>query len=217
MGYIYCITNQVNGKQYVGKSTYSISKRFKEHCRDSRKKRCENRPLYRAMQKYGIENFAIEELIQCQDSELEHYEQLFIEQLGTYHSGYNATKGGDGSIRCNYDKIIDLYQTGLNMKEVAKELGCCEDTVRKVIHSNNIPTHSKLAVCRNISFRRVIQIDKNTGEEIRRFASTKDAGRWLVENGYTKDNAKGAAYKVSRCINGKSRSAFSFIWKPEEG
>ena len=61
MGYVYCITNLINGKQYVGKTTSTIEERFKEHCRDSRKERCSKRPLYDAMNKYGVENFKIEE------------------------------------------------------------------------------------------------------------------------------------------------------------
>lgn len=36
MGYIYCITNLVNQKKYVGKTIYSITERFKEHCSDSK-------------------------------------------------------------------------------------------------------------------------------------------------------------------------------------
>lgn len=67
MGYIYCITNLINGKRYVGKTAYSIEKRFKEHCSDFCKRRCEKRPLYDAMNKYGIENFIVEELEYVED------------------------------------------------------------------------------------------------------------------------------------------------------
>ena len=59
MAYIYQITNDINDKVYVGKTETSLEQRFKEHCKDSQTERCENRPLYRAMKKYGIEHFSI--------------------------------------------------------------------------------------------------------------------------------------------------------------
>lgn len=66
MAFIYVITNQINGKQYVGKTNLSsIEERFKEHKSDFKKRRCEKRPLYKAMNKYGVENFIIEQLEEC--------------------------------------------------------------------------------------------------------------------------------------------------------
>lgn len=59
MAYIYQIQNDVNGKLYVGKTEFSIEKRFKEHCKDAFKDRNEKRPLYSAMRKYGIEHFQL--------------------------------------------------------------------------------------------------------------------------------------------------------------
>ena len=33
-GFIYVITNTINNKQYVGKTTVDVKTRFNEHCRD---------------------------------------------------------------------------------------------------------------------------------------------------------------------------------------
>lgn len=35
MSYIYKITNKINKKLYIGKTEFSIEKRFKEHCSDA--------------------------------------------------------------------------------------------------------------------------------------------------------------------------------------
>ena len=53
------------------------------------------------MNKYGIENFIVEELCECDNEELSSYEIQYIEKYNTYSKGYNATKGGDG--RYTYD------------------------------------------------------------------------------------------------------------------
>ena len=69
MSFIYVITNDINNKQYVGKTNTSIEKRFKEHINDSKKERCEKRPLYNAMKKYGIEHFSVKEIEECSAEE----------------------------------------------------------------------------------------------------------------------------------------------------
>ena len=62
IGYIYKITNRLNQKAYIGKTIYTVEERWQEHIRDSKRDRCKDRPLYRAMNKYGIENFSIEQI-----------------------------------------------------------------------------------------------------------------------------------------------------------
>ena len=216
MAYIYCITNLINGKQYVGKTTYSITKRFKEHCQDCKKIRCEKRPLYDAMNKYGIENFVVKELIKCEVDELNSYEIMFIEKLNTYgHNGYNATKGGDGSILFDYNEIINLYRQGKSMIEVASIIHCCVDTVSKVVHLYNLPINKIIAgSCRQPKV--VIQLDKETKKELRTFNSVAEASHWLVDNGYTKKYSGGVRQKICNCCNGKAKSAYKFIWKYKE-
>ena len=61
------------------------------------------------MDKYGIENFIVEELCECANEELSSYEIQYIEKYNTYSNGYNATKGGDGVILFDYNLILKLY------------------------------------------------------------------------------------------------------------
>lgn len=124
MGYIYCITNIINNKRYVGKTLFTIQERFQEHCKDSRKERCEKRPLYDAMNKYGVENFIVEELEYVKDENiLSEREVYWIKELETYGSkGYNATKGGDGTQLYDYQEIIELYNMGYTCKKVAEKM-----------------------------------------------------------------------------------------------
>lgn len=212
MAYIYCITNRVNGKQYVGKTTESITKRFKEHCNDSKKERCEKRPLYDAMNKYGIENFIAEKLIQCEPDELDSYEKLFIEKLDTYNNGYNATKGGEGSILFDYKEIIKLYKEGKSMIEVATLVQCCYETVSKVIHMYEIPVNKIIAGSCNLP-KEVIQLSIDTEKELQSFKSVADAAHWLVNNGYAKKYSGGVRQKICNCCAGTLKTAYKFKWK----
>lgn len=60
MGYIYKITNNINSKVYIGQTIGTIEKRFNEHKRAAIKG-C-HYALHRAIKKYGIDNFSVEEI-----------------------------------------------------------------------------------------------------------------------------------------------------------
>ena len=70
LGFIYCISNYINSKKYIGQTHYSIQKRWQEHKYDSSRSRCINRPLYNAIKKYGIDNFYIEQIEEVSDEKL---------------------------------------------------------------------------------------------------------------------------------------------------
>lgn len=96
--FIYMITNIINNKAYIGYNASDVDRRWHEHKRDSKKNRFNNKLLYRAMNKYGIENF-IYERIEDNISDinfLKKREVFWINELNTTVNGYNMTRGGDG-------------------------------------------------------------------------------------------------------------------------
>lgn len=95
--YIYRITNKINGKIYIGKTT-NVEKRWKRHISDSKdKKRCFY--FQNAIIKYGKDNFIID-VLENVDSEETAFEleKKWVKILKTNKKqfGYNLTEGGDG-------------------------------------------------------------------------------------------------------------------------
>lgn len=92
MAHIYIITNKTNNKSYIGKTEHiDPNKRWQEHCQDYKRDYYKERPLYKAMNKYGLENFTFKILIKTKNPEID--EVLYIEKYNTYNKGYNATIG----------------------------------------------------------------------------------------------------------------------------
>ena len=97
---IYKITNKLNGKMYIGQTTHTIEWRWKRHIKAMQDGSQTN--LYKAMRKYGVENFTIEEI--CRTTSKEELNRLEIYYIGLYNStktGYNMTGGGDDNFMFN--------------------------------------------------------------------------------------------------------------------
>ena len=73
---IYLITNKVNGKKYVGQSI-DIEERWKDHIWASKKSKL---LIYRAMRKYGIDNFDFSILEECSIDKLDEREIYWIKK-----------------------------------------------------------------------------------------------------------------------------------------
>ena len=134
MAYIYVIENTINNKKYVGKTNFSIQKRFKEHLRDSKKNRKEKRPLYNAINKYGEENFSIRVLEEVSVELSAEREKYWINFFDSFNNGYNATIGGDGKTYLDYNKILSLFDnTLLSQREIAHQCNCSIDSVKNIV------------------------------------------------------------------------------------
>lgn len=207
MGYIYLITNLINSKKYVGKTTNTIKERWQEHCQDSQKERYEKRPLYDAFNKYGIENFKIEQLEYVKDdSKLSEREIYWINELQTYgRMGYNATKGGDGKILYDHNEIIELYNLGYTQKQIADKLGCIDETVRNVLKAHNIDSSK--------NYKESLLVDQFdlAGNYIQTFSNCSEAARYMLEIGKS-SNLNSATSGIQMCAKGKRKSACGYKW-----
>lgn len=137
---IYKITNLVNGKSYIGQSI-NIQKRFNAHKSIAFNKNDPkySYPLYRAIRKYGIENFSFEVLELCDSLELNDKEIYYIAKYKAHgKNGYNLDDGGyDGHyIKLSDDlvsEIIIRLKTSLdNSDKIGEDFGVTGRTIRSI-------------------------------------------------------------------------------------
>lgn len=100
IGYIYKITNQINGMFYIGKTKDTIENRYKSHLKQALKNKELNitsSRLYNALNKYGVDNFTIEQIEECSYEDLSEREIYWINKLDARNPdiGYNICKGGE--------------------------------------------------------------------------------------------------------------------------
>ena len=210
MGYIYKITNDINDKVYIGKTEFDIEKRFQEHCRDSLKDRNEKRPLYNAMNKYGIEHFKIEEIEQCND--IENREKYWIEYYDSYNNGYNATLGGDGKTLINYDLVVEKFKKGMTITEISNELHHDIGQLSKILKTKGI-TSGEIKEQSKTQRKSLIMLDKKTLQEIKSFNSVAEAAQYCIDNQLSKDTINGISAHISQCCNGIRKTAYKYKWK----
>lgn len=136
---IYKITNKENHKIYIGQSV-NIEARWRRH--KSIPTYLQDKPLYRAFNKYGIDNFTFEIIELCPISSLNDREKYWIHYYDSYNNGYNLTTGGDGNPNNivklsdeDIDIIYDLLQNStMTQREIAHKFNVGDDTISEINH-----------------------------------------------------------------------------------
>jgi len=138
-GYIYLITNTINNKKYVGKTTITINKRFNNHC--SSKKPV----ISKAIRKYGRENFIVQEIaVAYSKKELKFLEELYISWFEVLvPNGYNIMKIS-GGFEQHSEETIEKMRKIANKPErlkISSENGKKRKQTKKNFESKFLGVH----------------------------------------------------------------------------
>ena len=93
MGFIYKITNKINGKVYIGQTITPIKNRMYKHYSQARNGK-NITGIDAAIKKYGKENFEVEQILECPNEDLDLQEKFYISKYNSFENGYNLTIGG---------------------------------------------------------------------------------------------------------------------------
>lgn len=143
MNYIYKITNKINGKCYIGK-TSNIADRWRTHKNLGYGKE-PNKALYLAMQKYGPDNFEYSIIEECKDNWQER-EKYWISYYNSYKNGYNMDLGGGkpphpsgedhplSKLTWNdiYNIIEEIKTTNKTFKDISIKYNICIDQIFRI-------------------------------------------------------------------------------------
>lgn len=214
MGFIYKITNKVNGKIYIGKTLKTIEGRWKEHLKDYKCSRFEKRPLYSAMKKYDVENFSIEEVEECSSEILSEREIYWIDFYDSFRSGYNATKGGDGKPFIDEQEILKLWKDGKSLKDIAEVIGHSRAQTSQLLRNNGILSEDIIKRGHNKYYKSVKMIDINANQVLAIFPSTREAARYLIkELKLSPSNEGGISSHISEACRGKRKTCQGYKWQ----
>lgn len=143
VGYIYYITNKINGKKYIGK-TINLKHRLECHFSDLKNHKHHSVKLQRAFDKYGENNFVIsyQEVTVKDEQELSLLEIVEINKYDSKNNGYNITYGGEGhNTVIDFNTQVLIYQILQEYDGVNRQIANyfhCDHTVINKIKTNDI-------------------------------------------------------------------------------
>ena len=129
---IYCYTNKINGKKYIGQingEKATLYKRHKNHM-------CSDLIIDKALMKYGIDNFSLE-IIHFGETldELNYFESFYIKYYNTLsvdNLGYNISDGGSNGNNFAGKTEKEMKEIGEKIRLKNKNYVPTEETKEKI-------------------------------------------------------------------------------------
>lgn len=135
---IYKITNKINGKVYIGRTSKSIKSRWKEHqCKAYGKRKWEICKFQEAIKEFGADNFIVEQIDVAATKEEANAKEIFwIKHYNATEDGYNVSPGGRNG--GHYCKVMNTC-TGVvfnSMVEAAEVYGVSVTSIYQAVKNN---------------------------------------------------------------------------------
>lgn len=205
---IYKITCLITKKQYIGKTEIGTQQRWKQHCRTAflPSHGDYNFPLHMAIRKYGIDNFLVTIIDTAETSEeLNEKEKQWIDFFDTYNNGYNASMGGEGNLKYNYDKIVNYYlQNGNSLTLTCQHFNIYDQVVYNALKSKNIDYKQlpKEGQRKKYNNKKIycVELDKI-------FNSMAEIDKYFKKSVHP---------NIRRCLNGITKTAYGYHWEEIE-
>ena len=141
-GFIYKITNKINGKSYIGQTIQNVKERFYQHCATKCSQAVLNMVIHKAITKYGKSNFTIEVIEEVESANLNDRERYWIRYYNSYNNGYNSTEGGQDGIKLfknlDTESIVREYKSGKSLREIGRLFNVDKQTIKDLLVRNNI-------------------------------------------------------------------------------
>ena len=192
-GFIYKITNKVNGKSYIGQTIQNVKERFYQHCATKCSQAVLNMVIHKAITKYGKSNFTIEVIEEVESANLNDRERYWIRYYDSYNNGYNSTEGGQDGIKLfknlDTESIVREYKSGKSLREIGRLFNADKQTIKDLLVRNNI----------NLRTTRTYKLSQKDREDIIKDLSLglsrkEIISKWHISKGY-----------LSQLINGYRR------------
>jgi group I intron endonuclease len=221
MGYIYKITNKINGKIYIGQTIQTLKERWKQH------KKVGSNCCYlkKAFVKHGIDNFEFKLICICFDEDLNKYEIQYMEKYNSMvPNGYNLRKGGNNGKHHEETKKkisealkdrTDIFRPNLGKivseetkKKISNALKGRKDIIRPSHHlgkPHTEETKKKMSMWHKLKGKKILQYDLNNNF-IKKFLSVNEASK---ENNISESS-------IRLCCKYQDKALKGFKWKYEE-